>query len=155
MKKVLFLTSLLFVLTSCGCFEFTAPELRGGENFSVNKIDGNKVQLNAQANMYNDNCFSVKIKPSELDLFVEGENIGTVKLNKKVKLKRRKETAIDADLTATLSEGALMKIMAYAMQPEIEVRLKGRAKGGVFVFSKKMEIDETKKISGASLRPGR
>eukprot|EP00353_Schmidingerella_taraikaensis_P005939 CAMPEP_0185594144 /NCGR_PEP_ID=MMETSP0434-20130131/73796_1 /TAXON_ID=626734 ORGANISM="Favella taraikaensis, Strain Fe Narragansett Bay" /NCGR_SAMPLE_ID=MMETSP0434 /ASSEMBLY_ACC=CAM_ASM_000379 /LENGTH=91 /DNA_ID=CAMNT_0028221243 /DNA_START=124 /DNA_END=396 /DNA_ORIENTATION=- len=91
--------------------------------------------MNAKANIYNDNCFNVKIKPSDLELFVEGESIGTIRLDKKVKLKKRKETTIDANLTATLDDGVLMKMMQYAGRSEVEVRLKGKAKGGVFIFS--------------------
>lgn len=154
MKNLLSLAALALLLASCGCLDFNSPELRGGEDFSLNRVDGNKIDLNVKANIYNDNCFNLKIKPSDLELFVEGENVGTVRLNKKVKLKKRRETPVDANLTATLADGALMKMMAYASQPEIEVRLKGKAKGGVFIFSRKIEIDETKKISGSMLRPG-
>jgi len=157
MKKFLSLTvalTFLISLSSCGCLDFNTPEMRGGEDFSVNKIDGNKIDLNVKANIYNDNCFSVKIKPSDLELFVEGESVGTVRLNKKVKLKKRKETPIDANLTATLNDGALMKMMRYAAQGEVEVRLKGKAKAGVFIFSKKMDIDEKKKISTSGMSLG-
>ncbi|GAB5416688.1 MAG: hypothetical protein Crog4KO_21770 [Crocinitomicaceae bacterium] len=154
MKKLLSLFVLFFVLTSCGCLDFNSPELRGGEDFSIQKVDGNEIKMNAKANIYNDNCFTVKIKPSDLELFVEGESIGTIRLDKKVKLKKRKETMIDANLTATLDDGVLMKMMQYAGQSEVEVRLKGKAKGGVFIFSKKMDIDETKKISTSGMRMG-
>lgn len=154
MKKLLSLITLVFVLTSCGCLDFNAPELRGGENFSIQKIDGSEIKMNAKANIYNDNCFNVKIKPSDLELFVEGESIGTVRLDKKVKLKKRKENAIDANLTATLDDGALMKMMQYVGKSEVEVRLKGKAKGGVFIFSKKIDIDETKKISTSGIGMG-
>ena len=157
MKKFLSLTvalTLLISLSSCGCLDFNTPEMRGGEDFSINKVDGNKIDLNVKANIYNDNCFSVKIKPSDLELYVEGDQIGTVRLNKKVKLKKRKETAVDADLTATLDDGVLMKLMGYAAKGQVEVRLKGKAKGGVFIFSKKIEIDETKKVSTAGMKMG-
>ena len=77
-----------------------------------------------------------------------------ITLNKKVKLKKRKETPIDANLTATLNDGALMKMMGYAAKGEVEVRLKGKAKGGVFIFSKKIDIDETKKISTSGMKMG-
>lgn len=128
--------------------------MRGGESFDIGKINGNEIQFNAKANVYNGNYFGVKIKPSTLDLIVEGENIGTVTLNKKVKMKSKRESTIDADLTATLSKGAMMKLMAYASQPQIEVQLKGKAKAGIFIFSKKMEIDEKKTISGSNFKIG-
>lgn len=157
MKKFLSLIvalTLLISLSSCGCLDFNTPEMRGGEDFSINKVDGNKIDLNVKANIYNDNCFSVKIKPSDLELYVEGDQIGTVRLNKKVKLKKRKETAVDADLTATLDDGVLMKLMGYAAKGQVEVRLKGKAKGGVFIFSKKIEIDETKTVSTPGMKMG-
>jgi len=154
MKKIAFLSSLILLLTSCGCFQFSSPEMRGGESFDIKKINGNEIQFNAKANVYNGNCFGVKLKRSTLDLIVEGENIGTVTLNKKVKMKSKRETTIDADLTATLTKGAMMKLMAYATKPQIEVQLKGKAKAGIFIFSKKMEIDETKTISGSSFKIG-
>jgi LEA14-like dessication related protein len=155
MKNAFLLFGLFVTLTSCGCLDFNAPEMRGGEDFSLNKVDGNSIDMNVKANIYNDNCFNLKIKPSDLELYVEGEQVGTVRLNKKVKLKKRRETAIDANLTATLMDGVLMKMMAYATRPEIEVRLKGKAKGGVFIFNKKIDIDETKKIAPPSLGRGR
>lgn len=162
MKKFLSLSvkfgltlTLVLTLASCGCLDFNTPEMRGGEDFSINKIDGNKIDMNVKANIYSDNCFSVKIKPSDLELIVEGESIGTVRLNEKVKLKKRKETPIDAHLTATLNDGALMKMMGYAAKGEVEVRLKGKAKGGVFIFSKKIDIDESKKISTSGIGLGR
>lgn len=155
MKNVLLLTLLVFALSSCGCFQFSAPEMRGGEDFSIEKIDGKEIKLNAKANIYNGNCFGVKIKPSTLDLIIDGEKIGTVTLDKKVKMKRKRETAIDAGLTATLEDGTnMMTLMKYASQPEIKIQLKGKAKGGIFIFSKKFEIDETRTVSGSNFKMG-
>jgi LEA14-like dessication related protein len=154
MTKLLSLVTLLLFLSSCSCLDFNSPELRGGEDFSIQKMNGNEIQLNAKAKIYNDNCFTLKIKPSDLELFVEGESIGTVRLDEKIKLKKRKETDVDVDLTATLDNGALMKMMKYAGKSEIEVRLKGKAKGGVFIFSKKIDVDETKKISTSGMKLG-
>jgi len=47
-----------------------------------------------------------------------------------------------------------MKAMKFATKKEIKVRLKGKIKGGVFIFSKKFDFDETKTIPGASFKIG-
>lgn len=154
MRNLLFLTVSILLLSSCACFDLSAPEMRGNEKFEIKKVDGNKITLNAKADMYNENCFSVKIKPSNLDLIIDGENVGTVRLDKKVKLKSKQESTIDANLTATLSEGVMKKALKYATKSEIEVQLKGKVKGGIFIFSKKFEINETRTISGSSLLQG-
>jgi hypothetical protein len=69
-------------------------------------------------------------------------------------MKRKRESTLDADLTAELAQGTLMRMMQYASQESIKVQLKGKVKGGVFIFSKKFEIDETKTIPGASFKIG-
>ena len=93
------------------------------------------------------------MKPSNLDLYLNDDFLGTVRLDKKVKLKRKSETAIDAHLTATLENGAMGKAMRSALGGGLNVRLKGRVKAGVFIFSKKIDFDETKKIDASELRP--
>ena len=152
MRKLSLLFALTTLLSSCGCFSFSEPEFRGDEKFEVSKVDGKTIEFSAQAKIYNPNCFTLKVKPSMLDLYVEGEYMGKVKLNKKVKIKRRKESVVEAAFTAELTNGALMKAMKYATQDKIKIRLSGKVKGGVFIFSKKFEINETKTISGASFK---
>ena len=87
--------------------------------------------------MYNGNWFGVKIKPSMLDLYVEDQFIGKVHLDKKVKMKSKRETDLSAPFTAQLEDGAMLKLLKHATKSEINVRLKGKVKAiqpyGAFV----------------------
>lgn len=148
--RYFFLVALLVSLASC---KFHEPEFRGEEKFEVKKMDGQTITLNAGGKVYNGNWFGIKLKPSILDLYVNGDYVGKVHLEKKVKMKAKRETMLEAPLTAHLEKGTLMKLMAAGMKSEVTLRFKGKVKGGVFIFSKKFEVDETKKISGKSLRP--
>jgi len=150
MRKLIQGFSFVLLVSSCAV---TAPEIRGGESFNIEKIEGNKVNLNVGANIYNGNWFGIRVKPSNLELFLNDDFLGTVRLDKKVKLKRKSETAIDANLTATLENGAMGKAMRSALGGGLNVRMKGRVKAGVFIFSKKIDFDETKKIDASELRP--
>ena len=150
MRKLIQGFSFVLLVSSCAV---TAPEIRGGESFNIEQIEGNKVNLNVGANIYNGNWFGIRVKPSNLDLFLNDDFLGTVRLDKKVKLKRKSETAIDANLTATLENGAMGKAMRSALGGGLNVRLKGRVKAGVFIFSKKIDFDETKKMDASELRP--
>lgn len=150
MRKLIQGFSFVLLVSSCAV---TAPEIRGGESFNIEQIEGNKVNLNVGANIHNGNWFGIRVKPSNLDLFLNDDFLGTVRLDKKVKLKRKSETAIDANLTATLENGAMGKAMRSALGGGLNVRLKGRVKAGVFIFSKKIDFDETKKIDASELRP--
>jgi LEA14-like dessication related protein len=150
MRKLIQGFSFVLLVSSCAV---TAPEIRGGESFNIEQIEGNKVNLNVGANIYNGNWFGIRVKPSNLNLFLNDDFLGTVRLDKKVKLKRKSETAIDANLTAILENGAIGKAMRSALGGGLNVRMKGRVKAGVFIFSKKIDFDETKKIDASELRP--
>lgn len=152
MKKLFFLFVLAIAMTSCAV---TAPEMRGGESFKMDKIEGNTVKFQAGANIYNGNWFGIRVKPSNLELYLGDDYVGTVRLDKKVKLKRKSETAVNAELTANLEEGAMMKAMRAAMGGSVKVRMKGKVKAGVFIFSKKVDFDETKTIDASKFKLNR
>lgn len=151
MHKALIIGLLLF-LTSC---TFHEPILKGGENFKLAKMEGQTIQFNAGAIIENENWFGLKVKPSTFELYVEDDYMGTVKLDKKVKIKRKSDAYVEGQFTGQLEKGALLKVMTLMGKSEIKVRLKGKAKGGVFIFSKKFEVDETKTIPGSMLKMGR
>lgn len=148
------LIALLTLIVFSSCRNLQVPEFRGGEKMNLEKVEGRTICVRAGANIYNGNWFGLKIKPSEFELYVEDEFVGMLSLDKKVKLKRKRETFVEAPFTANLEEGVLLKMMRYASKDQVKIRLKGKAKGGVFIFSKKFEIDQTKTVSGRNLKVG-
>lgn len=151
MRILIFFLALVF-LGSCKSLQ--APEFKGGESVKLDKVDGNTIKFTAGANIYNGNWFGLRVKPSEFELYIEDEYVGKVSLDKKVKLKRKRETFVEAPFTANLEKGVMFKMLRYAAKDQVKIRLKGKAKGGVFIFSKKIDIDQTKTISGKSLKFG-
>lgn len=149
MKKWIFILFVGITLSSC---TFHEPEFRGEEKFKFDKINGQNVSFTASAKVYNGNWFGVKLKPSSLDLYADGKYMGKIYLDKKVKLKAKRETNLEALLHAELEKGAMIKIMGLMTKNEVSVRLAGKVKGGVFIFSKKFEIDETKMVNPRSMK---
>lgn len=129
-----------------------APEFRGEEKFKLDKIDGQNVTFTAGAKVYNGNWFGVKLKPSVLDVYADGKYMGKIYLDKKVKLKAKRETDIEALLRAELEKGSMIRMMGLMAKSEVSVRLAGKIKGGVFIFSKKFEFDETKMVNPRSMK---
>ncbi len=149
MKYIVAIGIIVSLLSSCKFYE---PELRGGESFQMKKMDGKEVLFTAGAKVYNGNWFGVKVKPSTLDLYIDGDYMGKVHLLKKVKMRAKKETDLQAEFLAELEGNALVKSLGLALKGDVDVRLKGKIKGGVFIFSKKIDFDETRKMSGKNLR---
>lgn len=149
MKYIVAIGLIVSLLTSC---TFHEPEMRGEESFKLEKMEGKQVRFTAGAKVYNGNWFAVKVKPSMLDLYVDGEYMGKVHLLKKVKMKAKKETDLQADFLAELEGNAMMKAMGLALKGDVVVRMTGKIKGGVFIFSKKLDFDESRTLNGRSLR---
>ena len=76
---------MLVLLNSCGFFTFLEPQIRQGEEIHITKINGKQIDFSFEATVYNPNGYGLKVKPSLLDVYVEGEYIGKVRLNEKVK----------------------------------------------------------------------
>lgn len=149
-----FLSGLLLIVLISSCASLQMPELKGEEHFNIEKIDGQNVDISAGGKIYNGNWFALKVKPSEFDLYVEGEYLGKLALNKKIKLKSKQETMIDSDLTVNLEKGAMFILMRNASKEQVQVRLSGKVRAGVWFFTKKVEINETRTFNGLKLNAG-
>lgn len=152
MKKIIFFLFISVLLSSCSSFR--QPEFRGSEGVKFEERDGNKIKLTAGVKIYNPNWFGVKIKRSNLDVYVENQYMGKVYLEKKVKLKAKRESSLIFPILFEMEDGAMLTVLRYAKAENVSIRFTGKAKAGIFIFSKKFEIDQTKKISGKDLRLG-
>jgi LEA14-like dessication related protein len=102
----------------------------------------------------NPNWFGIKIKPSIVDVYMEDQFMGTVLLDEKLKLKAKKENDLAVPLLAVLEDGAMLTVLRYAKAEKVTVRIAGKVKGGIWIFSKKIPMDEKRTISGKDLRIG-
>ena len=148
MKNSFLLILLITSLTSC---HFTQPKFQGGEKFEMGVISGREVKLTVEGDVLNENGFGIKLKPSIFDMYVEDIYIGKVHLDKKLKLKRKKTTHLVAPITINLEQGVMFKAMRLIRKDKLKIQLKGEAKVGVFIFTKKMLIDEAKVINGIKM----
>jgi LEA14-like dessication related protein len=124
----------------------------GSEGITGFKIDGKTINFNAGVKVSNPNWFAIKVKRSTVDVYVEEQYMGKVSLEKKIKLKAKRESILQFPLKAELEDGAMFTMLRYASKENVNVRIKGKVKGGVWFFSKKIEIDETRQVSGKDLQ---
>lgn len=148
MRNFLFFIFLIASISSC---TFHEPVFNGGEKVSIEKVDGQQIKFIAGGIIENKNWFGLKVKPSSLDLYVEGDYFGRVSLDNKVKIKRKSNNYVEGQFIADMEDGAMIKALRLVRKDEITIRLKGKVKAGVFIFSKKMEMDKTQTIPGSIL----
>lgn len=152
MKGLFFLLAILLLLNSCATFQ--EPEFLGLTNYKLGQISGRELKFHIEAKVSNPNWYTIKIKPSDLEVYVEDQLMGTVRLDKTLKIKGKSESDLIIDLNGLLADGAMITAVRYMNKEEVRVNIKGKVKGGVFIFSKKFEVDETRSVNGRNLRFG-
>ncbi len=79
--------------------------------------------------------------------------LGVLHLDEKIKIKRKKETAVIAPMHIDLEKGIIMKIMAYSLRDSIKINLKGEVRGGVFIISKTIPMELSRTVSPKVMNP--
>ncbi len=148
-QKLVYLLATIFLVSSC--FEYDDVDFKGIENFKMGKFEGQKISFSMRVKLENPNKFSIKIKPSVVDVFIDDNLIGKTYLDQKIKIIKRKENSYFVPLHVELEDGILMKLMKYSMKDKVKLRLVGKVKGSVYGISKKVSIDETKEIDPKQL----
>lgn len=143
-QKLVYFLVVIFLVSSC--FEYDDVDFKGVENFKMGKFEGQNISFSMDVKLDNPNKFSIKIKPSVVDVFIDEQLIGKTYLDQKVKIVKRKENSYFVPLHVELEDGILMKLMKYSLKDKVKLRLVGKVKGSVYGISKKVKIDETKEI---------
>ena len=79
------------------------------------------------------------------------ETSGVVFLDKKVKLKGKKRTDVEAPISIKLNGGAMLTLMKYGRRDSVTVRLEGDVKVEFLFLTKKVPIKLKKTISPKEL----
>ncbi len=143
-QKLVYFLAVIFLLSSC--FDYDDIDFKGVDNFKVEKFEGKKISFSMDVILENPNSFSVKIKPSVVDVYLDDNLIGKTYLDQKVKIIKRKENSYFVPLHVELEDGILMKLMKLSLKGKVKLRLVGKIKGSIYGICKKVKIDETKEI---------
>ncbi len=144
------LSVLVAFVSSCAVYEELEFERMDG--FKLDGIKGRDISMTVGVVVTNPNWYAIKLLPSTVKVFLEGQMIGEVHLNEKVKIRRKQENTLSVPLNATLEEGAMFTMIRYSTKDTVSIRMTGDVRAGVLFVSKKMTIDENRKISGKGLK---
>lgn len=142
---------ILVVLVSIYSCEFKDVDIEGLSNYKLESFQDNEAILSLDAKVLNENWFKIKIKASNLLVSIDGTEMGTLYLDKKIKIKGKRTADYNAKLRFKLSPGAMLKLLGLSSKKEVKINFAGKVKGGVFIFSKKFKVNETKTISPKDL----
>jgi LEA14-like dessication related protein len=149
MKYFLFaLVGLLF----SSCFEFKDLEFKGIDNAQLPRFENKELLIDVTVRINNVNPYKIKIKPSELQVYIDDNFVGTVFLDNKVVLKRKSENSYSAQLRGKMADGVLFTLMRVALKEEVTLQLKGKVKGTIYGFSRKIDVDQKRVVNTAKIK---
>jgi hypothetical protein len=129
--------------------EFKDLEFKSMENFKVERKDG-KMYIAFDYVINNPNCLSIIIKPSSLFLKIADQGCGWVRVEEKIKIKRKTEAAYPFMMVGDASnfvKGTFSSIWSLIMGKGIDFNIAGNLKAGLFFFKKKWKLDYTYKMT--------
>lgn len=135
-----------------GCFDYDDVEFVRLGGMKLEEMGDRSATVNLQIELMNPNPYTITVRPSEVDVFVNGEEVGKAYLLNKLSIKRKKTRIVDARIKLDGVEGILFKLMKWRLKENIEVRFVGKVKGGVFGITKKFDVDETKTVDPSKLK---
>jgi len=141
----------IFLLLLSSCVSFKNPEFKSMDGYTFDGIEGNQVKFTVKATVYNPNFYTLKVKPSKVDVYAENQLYGTLNLTKTQKMKRKKETQLEVPMRFDMADGAMMGMMMLMRKDKVNLKLDGKVKGGVYFFSKKFPVTYERAISPKEL----
>jgi len=149
MKYILLaLTGLLL----SSCLKYQDIEIKGIEKVQTPRFENKELLIDIDVRINNVNPYKIKVKPSELQVYIDNDFIGTVFLDEKVVIRRKAENTYTAKLRGKMADGMLMTMMRVALKSQVTLQLKGELKGAVYGFPSKLDVDQQRVIETAQLK---
>jgi LEA14-like dessication related protein len=156
MKRYHVVFFLIFLTSSLtGCFSYKDLNYNGVENFKLGKIEEGQVSINFDLKLDNPNNYNIKIKPTDLTIFLGEKEFAVASLDQKLVIQKRTSSSYPVKIRARLKNlviGGFSGIMDLAMNKSAEIRIKGPVKGSVYGFTKKVMIDEVRTVDLSSFK---
>ena len=135
------------LFTSCG--DFNSVTFTKVENIKIIKLSQEGVETEITVHIKNPNHIGFTIYKSDLDLSINGSEIGKAVLQNKIKIKSNSEEAYLFKIKSDFSKLNIMqapKVMGMMNYRSLKVSIKGDLRVGKFFFKRKYPIDITQNV---------
>ena len=148
MKTLSFLF-LILVFVSCATFEDPLEVV--SSDMKMENLNLDEATLRFNTTIHNNTWTPIKIKPSTLELFVDGEKLGDVYMDEKIRLKSKKNNEVNALVHVKFADGILGKLIRYRFKETAQIELRGKVKTRLLLVPVKIPVNYSKVISPKTL----
>ena len=148
MKTLSFLL-FLFLFSSCATFEDPVEVV--SYDMKMENLNLDEAALRFNTTIHNNTWTPIKIKPSTLELYVDGEKLGDVYLDEKIRLKSNKDNEVNTLVYVKFADGILGKLIRYRFKETAQLELRGKVETGLLFVPIKIPVNYSKVISPKNL----
>jgi LEA14-like dessication related protein len=135
------------LLNSCTLYK--EVEVLEVQNVSIKEFSENLVEVEVELLIDNPNWYKIKIIESDLDLFLNGREIGTLQLGQKVVVPKKTRSVQKISIYTDydeLRENFLQNVLTLLFARTTEVQAKGYIKAKGLLVAKKIPVDIKEEI---------
>ena len=154
MKTVKYFLFLLLSCTLLSCASLEEPiELVSYNGSSIQQFSGQVVQFTANFEVKNKLWVPIKMKPSSFEIFVDQQKIGNLYIDAPIKLKALKENDLKIPARIIPEPGFMTQLYQSAKKAEVQTKISGYPKVGVFFIYKTLPVSKETKLQPAQFLP--
>lgn len=145
-KKIFIYTSILVLLNSC--FEYEEVDFKGVQNFKLENRTSENLLMRLDLKVNNPNTYNITIKPTTLDIYVNGKFAGKTKMKDKIVLKKQTTGVYPLYMQANTKDimSALPMNLGALLSGKITMGIKGNVKAKAYGVGKKFYLNEEETI---------
>ena len=140
---------LLIPMALIGCRAYKDVELQAINGVEVQRLDKDGIAARVNVTINNPNGFRIKVSDPDVDLYLNGANVGKATLDSAVVLEKRSSRTYDIPLHARFDgKGgtALITIMGAVLSGETRIGAKGTVAASAFLLKKRFPFDVEERV---------
>lgn len=140
-------TFLIIFLTSC--FDYEEVQFKGMQGFNIEERTEDNITVRLDIKVDNPNTYNIKIKKSNLDLYLNKKYLGKAKIKKSVTLKKKQIDTYPVYIKTSgkdLMKSAMGNIGSL-LSGKVNLGVKGDLKASVYGISKKFPVEMEEDVS--------
>lgn len=133
---------------------FKKPSIKDISKISVSNITQNSFDINFDLTVTNPSGFNIKIKEYDLDIYLDGKNIGKAKMVGETKvLAKKSDTTINVTVICSGNAEKLSNVVISFIKNDTHtVSVKGYIRGGVLMLNKNIAIDVSQSFNKKNVK---
>lgn len=145
----------LLFLFFTSCFTYHEVDVLSVGEYRISNVTKDNVNVSINMEVNNPNGYNIRLKKTDLDLYVEGEKVGIATITEDVVLKKRTQEKYKLTFESNykeLSGSILGRLPSLLRKSTIKVGLKGKVKAKANWFlGKKFDLDVEESVNVAEL----